>query len=44
MAEDCVVARMAKIVEEAQNKKSGTQRFLDKCAKYYTPGEKHVNY
>ncbi|XP_057806485.1 putative inactive cadmium/zinc-transporting ATPase HMA3 isoform X2 [Salvia miltiorrhiza] len=37
VAEDCVVARMAKIVEEAQNKKSGTQRFLDKCAKYYTP-------
>ncbi|KAI3447316.1 hypothetical protein Pfo_003981 [Paulownia fortunei] len=37
VAEDCVVARMAKIVEEAQNKKSRTQRFLDKCAKYYTP-------
>lgn len=39
MAEDCAVARMAKIVEEAQNKKSRTQRLLDKCAKYYTPGE-----
>ncbi|KAL1568164.1 putative cadmium/zinc-transporting ATPase hma4 [Salvia divinorum] len=37
VAEDCVVARMAKIVEEAQNKKSDTQRFLDKCAMYYTP-------
>ncbi|KAI3447317.1 hypothetical protein Pfo_003982 [Paulownia fortunei] len=37
LMEDCVVARMAKIVEEAQNKKSRTQRFLDKCAKYYTP-------
>ncbi|CAA0842206.1 Cadmium/zinc-transporting ATPase HMA2 [Striga hermonthica] len=37
MSEDCVVARMAKIVEEAQNKKSRTQRFMDKCAKYYTP-------
>ncbi|KAK4432693.1 Cadmium/zinc-transporting ATPase HMA2 [Sesamum alatum] len=37
VAEDCVVARMAKIVEEAQNKKSRTQRFMDKCAKYYTP-------
>ncbi|PIN10351.1 Cation transport ATPase [Handroanthus impetiginosus] len=37
VAEDCVVARMAKIVEEAQNKKSRTQRLLDKCAKYYTP-------
>ncbi|KAL8509685.1 hypothetical protein ACS0TY_016776 [Phlomoides rotata] len=37
MAEDCAVARMAKIVEEAQNKKSRAQRLLDKCAKYYTP-------
>ncbi|KAL0337139.1 UNVERIFIED_CONTAM: Cadmium/zinc-transporting ATPase HMA2 [Sesamum calycinum] len=37
VAEDCVVARMARIVEEAQNKKSRTQRFMDKCAKYYTP-------
>ncbi|KAL3830120.1 hypothetical protein ACJIZ3_018922 [Penstemon smallii] len=37
VAEDCVVARMAKLVEEAQNKKSKTQRFIDKCAKYYTP-------
>ncbi|KAL0344926.1 UNVERIFIED_CONTAM: Cadmium/zinc-transporting ATPase HMA2 [Sesamum radiatum] len=37
VAEDCVVARMAKIVEDAQNKKSRTQRLMDKCAKYYTP-------
>ncbi|KAA8535773.1 hypothetical protein F0562_030793 [Nyssa sinensis] len=37
LAEDCVVARMAKLVEEAQNKKSKTQRIIDKCAKYYTP-------
>ncbi|KAL0410293.1 UNVERIFIED_CONTAM: Cadmium/zinc-transporting ATPase HMA2 [Sesamum latifolium] len=37
VAEDCVVARMAKLVEDAQNKKSRTQRFMDKCAKYYTP-------
>ncbi|KAL2481980.1 Cadmium/zinc-transporting ATPase HMA2 [Abeliophyllum distichum] len=37
LAEDCVVARMAKLVEEAQNNKSRTQRFIDKCAKYYTP-------
>nr|QDC27810.1 heavy metal ATPase 2 [Sedum plumbizincicola] len=36
-AEDCVVAKMAKLVEEAQNSKSRTQRFIDKCAKYYTP-------
>ncbi|KAK6119948.1 hypothetical protein DH2020_046306 [Rehmannia glutinosa] len=32
VAKDCAVARMAKIVEEAQNKKSKTQRFMDKCA------------
>ncbi|KAL0308311.1 UNVERIFIED_CONTAM: Cadmium/zinc-transporting ATPase HMA2 [Sesamum radiatum] len=38
VTEDCVVARMAKLVEDAQNKKSRTQRFIDKCAKYYTPG------
>ncbi|XP_011094082.1 putative inactive cadmium/zinc-transporting ATPase HMA3 [Sesamum indicum] len=37
VTEDCVVARMAKLVEDAQNKKSRTQRFIDKCAKYYTP-------
>lgn len=37
LAADCVVARMANLVEEAQNNKSKTQRFIDKCAKYYTP-------
>lgn len=37
LAEDCAVARMAKLVEDAQNKKSKTQRYIDKCAKYYTP-------
>ncbi|CAA2975641.1 inactive cadmium zinc-transporting ATPase HMA3 [Olea europaea subsp. europaea] len=37
IAEDCVVARMAKLVEEAQNNKSRIQRFIDKCSKYYTP-------
>ncbi|XP_022987177.1 cadmium/zinc-transporting ATPase HMA3-like isoform X1 [Cucurbita maxima] len=37
LAEDCVVAKMAKLVEEAQNSKSRTQRFIDKCAKFYTP-------
>ncbi|KAJ9538524.1 hypothetical protein OSB04_031257 [Centaurea solstitialis] len=37
LAEDCVVARMAKLVEEAQNNKCKTQRFIDECAKYYTP-------
>ncbi|KAL5771571.1 hypothetical protein ACOSP7_015725 [Xanthoceras sorbifolium] len=38
VAEDCVVAKMAKLVEEAQNGKSKTQRLIDKCAQYYTPG------
>jgi Cd2+/Zn2+-exporting ATPase len=37
LAEDCVVAKMAKLVEEAQNSKSKTQRFIDKSAQYYTP-------
>ncbi|KDP46636.1 hypothetical protein JCGZ_04570 [Jatropha curcas] len=37
LAEDCVVAKMAKLVEEAQNSKSTTQRFIDKIAQYYTP-------
>uniref|UniRef100_A0A7N0THV7 HMA domain-containing protein n=2 Tax=Kalanchoe fedtschenkoi TaxID=63787 RepID=A0A7N0THV7_KALFE len=37
VAEDCVVSKMAKLVEEAQTSKSKTQRFIDKCAKYYTP-------
>ncbi|KAI3709054.1 hypothetical protein L2E82_38777 [Cichorium intybus] len=37
LAEACVVARMAKLVEEAQNNKSKTQRYVDECAKYYTP-------
>lgn len=38
LAKDSVVARMAKLVEEAHNKKSKTQRFVDNCAKYYIPG------
>ncbi|KAK9078912.1 hypothetical protein SSX86_002971 [Deinandra increscens subsp. villosa] len=37
LAEDCVVARMAKLVEQAQNNKCKTQRYIDECAKYYTP-------
>ncbi|KAF8400199.1 hypothetical protein HHK36_013495 [Tetracentron sinense] len=37
LAEDCVVAKMAKLVEEAQNNKSKVQRFIDNLSKYYTP-------
>ncbi|KAF1867382.1 hypothetical protein Lal_00049811 [Lupinus albus] len=37
IAEDCVVAKMAKLVEEAQNSKTSTQRLIDKFAKFYTP-------
>ncbi|CAN1229271.1 Cadmium/zinc-transporting ATPase HMA2 [Linum grandiflorum] len=37
LAEDCAVAKMAKLVEDAQNSKSRTQRFVDRCAQYYTP-------
>ncbi|XP_071733613.1 cadmium/zinc-transporting ATPase HMA2-like isoform X2 [Rutidosis leptorrhynchoides] len=37
LAEACVVARMAKLVEEAQNNKSKTQRYVDTIAQYYTP-------
>ncbi|KAI3775275.1 hypothetical protein L1987_49846 [Smallanthus sonchifolius] len=37
LAEDSVVARMAKLVEQAQNNKCKTQRYIDECAKYYTP-------
>ncbi|KAK7329756.1 hypothetical protein VNO77_23935 [Canavalia gladiata] len=37
LAEDCVVAKMAKLVEEAQNSKTNIQRLIDKFAKFYTP-------
>ncbi|XP_009344843.2 putative inactive cadmium/zinc-transporting ATPase HMA3 isoform X1 [Pyrus x bretschneideri] len=37
LAEDCAVAKMVKLVEEAQNSKTRTQRFIDKCAMFYTP-------
>ncbi|KAF7838009.1 putative inactive cadmium/zinc-transporting ATPase HMA3 [Senna tora] len=33
LAEDCVVAKMAKLVEEAQNSKTSTQRLIDHFAK-----------
>ncbi|KAH9616628.1 hypothetical protein KSS87_006321 [Heliosperma pusillum] len=37
LAEDSAVAKMARLVEEAQNSRSSVQRLIDKCAKYYTP-------
>jgi len=38
LAEDCVVAKMTKLVEEAQNSKTTVQRLIDKFVKFYTPG------
>ncbi|KAL5225909.1 hypothetical protein ABZP36_012548 [Zizania latifolia] len=37
MADNSAVAKMARLVEEAQNSRSNTQRLIDLCAKYYTP-------
>ncbi|CAN8320666.1 unnamed protein product [Cochlearia groenlandica] len=37
LASDCVVAKMAKLVEEAQSSKTKSQRLIDKCSLYYTP-------
>uniref|UniRef100_A0ACD5Y066 Uncharacterized protein n=1 Tax=Avena sativa TaxID=4498 RepID=A0ACD5Y066_AVESA len=37
LAENSTVAKMEKLVEEAQNSRSKTQRLIDSCAKYYTP-------
>ncbi|KAF7112738.1 hypothetical protein RHSIM_RhsimUnG0198000 [Rhododendron simsii] len=38
IAEDCVVARMTKLVEDSHTRKSKTERLVDTCAKYYIPG------
>ncbi|XP_038695841.1 cadmium/zinc-transporting ATPase HMA2-like isoform X2 [Tripterygium wilfordii] len=37
LAEDCLVSKMTKLVEEAQTNKSKTERLINKCVKYYTP-------
>ncbi|XP_066374400.1 cadmium/zinc-transporting ATPase HMA2-like isoform X1 [Miscanthus floridulus] len=37
MSDHSAVAKMARLVEEAQNSRSKTQRLIDTCAKYYTP-------
>jgi P-type E1-E2 ATPase len=38
LAENSAVARMGRLVEEAQSSRSHTQRLIDTCVKYYTPG------
>ncbi|KAJ0965577.1 hypothetical protein J5N97_026715 [Dioscorea zingiberensis] len=37
LADNSAVAKMARLVEEAQNSRSKTQRLIDSCTKYYTP-------
>lgn len=37
-ASDNTIARVVKLVEEAQESKSPTERFIDRFSKYYTPG------
>ncbi|KAH7688010.1 Zinc-exporting ATPase protein [Dioscorea alata] len=37
LAENSAVAKMARLVEEAQSSRSKTQRLIDSCTKYYTP-------
>ncbi|KAI3955508.1 hypothetical protein MKW98_028453 [Papaver atlanticum] len=38
LADDCAVAKMAKLVEEAQNTRSKTQLMIDNVSRFYTPG------
>ncbi|WP_055049143.1 heavy metal translocating P-type ATPase [Devosia sp. A16] len=37
-AADNTIARVVRLVEEAQESKAPTERFIDKFSKYYTPG------
>lgn len=36
---DSAVARMVRLVEEAQTQRSKTEMLVEKIAKYYTPGK-----
>jgi cation transport ATPase len=38
LSEDSAVARMVRLVEEAQTQRSHTELLVEKLAKYYTPG------
>ncbi|XAZ23070.1 cadmium-translocating P-type ATPase [Sinorhizobium sp. B11] len=37
-AEDNTIARVVKLIEEAQESKAPTERFIDRFSRYYTPG------
>ncbi|SNQ60183.1 heavy metal translocating P-type ATPase [Candidatus Methanoperedens nitratireducens] len=37
MSEDTVLSKIVRLVEEAERKKSTTEKFVDKFARYYTP-------
>ena len=37
-AQDNTIARVVRLVEEAQEKKAPTERFIDRFSRYYTPG------
>lgn len=37
-AQDNTIARVVKLVEEAQESKAPTERFIDRFSRYYTPG------
>lgn len=39
---DSAVARMVRLVEEAQNQRSSTEMLVERIAKYYTPGKPSI--